>query len=151
MPDIIIADTSCLILLSKVGNLELLRELYDKVFVTPEIAEEFGTELPPFIFIREAKDKLKIKILRLHLDNGESSGIVLAMETLQSVIILDDLKARKIAKQLDIPFTGTIGIIVKAKKSGIIKSIKPILEKIKQTNFRVSKEIETIALFEAGE
>jgi predicted nucleic acid-binding protein len=87
----------------------------------------------------------------LHLDNGESSGIVLAMETLQSVIILDDLKARKIAKQLDIPFTGTIGIIVKAKKSGIIKSIKPILEKIKQTNFRVSKEIETIALFEAGE
>ena len=72
-------------------------------------------------------------------------------ENINSTIILDDFKARKIAKQLGIVFTGTIGVIVKAKLRGIIPSIKPFLEKIKQTNFRLSDEIQFLALKEANE
>lgn len=53
--------------------------------------------------------------------------------------------------QLGINYTGTVGIIVKAKLDGIIPSIKPILEKIKQTNFRISPELEIVALREANE
>ena len=68
-----------------------------------------------------------------------------------SVVILDDYKARKIVERLGITLTGTIGVIIKAKLSGIISSTKPLLEKIKQTDFRLSAEIETQALKEAGE
>jgi predicted nucleic acid-binding protein len=67
----------------------------------------------------------------MQIDSGESSAIALALETPGSTIILDDYKARKIADQLGLMFTGTIGVIIKAKLSGIIPSIKPFLEKMK--------------------
>ena len=87
----------------------------------------------------------------MQIDKGESSAIALALETPDSIIILDDYKARKIAQQLGIIHTGTIGVIIKAKLKGIIPSIKPLLEKIKKTNFRLSAEIELLALKEAKE
>ncbi len=80
-------------------------------------------------------DKSKQQLLELQIDKGESSAIALALETPGCTVILDDNKARKIATQLGLTFTGTIGLIVKAKLKGIIPSIRPILEKIKQTDF----------------
>jgi predicted nucleic acid-binding protein len=67
------------------------------------------------------------------------------------MIILDDFKARKIAENLGIEITGTIGVLIIAKKRGIIHSIKPFLEKIRATNFRLSEAIEKQALIEADE
>ena len=64
---------------------------------------------------------------------------------------MDDYKARKMADNLGLHYTGTIGIIVKAKLKGIIPSIKPLLEKIKHTNFRLSVDLELLALKEANE
>ncbi len=75
----------------------------------------------------------------------------LALETPGSPIILDDYKARKIAEHPGIIVTGTIGVIIKAKLNGIIPAIKPLLEKIKQTDFRLSADIELQALKEANE
>ena len=66
-------------------------------------------------------------------------------------IILDDFKARKVAQNLGLSVTGTIGVIVKAKLNGIIPSIKPLINKIRQTNFRLSAEIEALALEQAKE
>jgi len=73
------------------------------------------------------------------------------LETPHSTVIIDDLQARSLAENLGITITGTIGVIIKAKINGIIHSIKPILEKIKQTNFRLSSAVEEIALKQAGE
>ena len=87
----------------------------------------------------------------MQLDKGQSSAIALALETPDSTVILDDYKARKIAHQLGIIYTDTIGVIIKAKLKEIIPSIKPLLEKIKQTDFRLSSEIELLALKEAKE
>lgn len=75
----------------------------------------------------------------------------MALETPDCTIILDDYKARKIADQLGLRFTGTIGVIVKAKLKGVIPSIKPLLSKIRATDFRLSVELELLALKEAGE
>jgi len=87
----------------------------------------------------------------MQIDKGESSAIALAMETPNSTLILDDIKARKIAQQLGLTYTGTIGVIIKAKLQGIIPTIKPILAKIKQTDFRLYADIELQALKEANE
>ncbi len=67
------------------------------------------------------------------------------------MIILDDFKARKIAENLGLEITGTIGVLIIAKKRGIIDSIKPFLEKICATNFRLSEAIEKQSLIEADE
>jgi predicted nucleic acid-binding protein len=77
--------------------------------------------------------------------------IALAIETPESTIILDDYKAMVIAEKLGLKFSGTIGFIIKAKLSGLIPSIKPYLEKIRKTDFRLTSEIELQALKEAGE
>ena len=148
---IIISDTSCFIILSNIGELNLLYKLYGEIITTSTIAEEFGEQLPDWVKIQNVSDKLRLQILELQIDKGESSAIALALETPKSILILDDYKARKVAENLGLSFTGTIGIIIKAKLQNIIPSIKPIIEKIKQTNFRISAEIELQAYQEANE
>jgi predicted nucleic acid-binding protein len=151
MLKIIISDTSCFIILTNIGELDLLHKVYDHIVTTVDIAAEFGEPLPEWIEIMSVADKYRQQILEMQIDKGESSAIALALETPGSTVILDDYKARKIAAQLGITYTGTIGVIIKAKLKGIIPSIKPLLEKIKQTDFRLSAEIEIQALKEAGE
>jgi predicted nucleic acid-binding protein len=151
MPKTIISDTSCFILLSKIGELDLLQKLYGEIFTTSVIAEEFGEELPNWVKIQDSTDKFRIQILEIQIDKGESSAIALALEIPESTLILDDIKARKIAQGLGLNFTGTIGIIIKAKLQNIISSIEPIIEKIKQTNFRISPEVERQAYIQAKE
>ncbi len=151
MPKTIISDTSCFIILANIGELELLHKLYGKIVTTLDIATEYGETLPEWVEIVNTIDKSKQQLLELQLDKGESSAIALALETPNSTIILDDNKARKIANQLGLSYTGTIGVIVKAKLQGLIPSIKPIIEKIKQTDFRISLEIEIQALKQANE
>ena len=87
----------------------------------------------------------------MQVDKGEASAIALALETPGSTLIIDDYRARKVAQKLNLKFTGTIGVLVKAKLIGVIPLIKPYLELIIQTNFRITPEIEQQALKEAGE
>jgi predicted nucleic acid-binding protein len=151
MPKIIISDTSCFIILSNIDELELLHKVYGQIITTADIAAEFGEPLPEWVEIQQVGDPYRQQLLELQIDKGESSAIALALETPNCTLILDDFKARKIAEQLGILFTGTIGVIVKAKLTGIIPSIQPILAKIKQTDFRLSPLIELAALKEAQE
>jgi predicted nucleic acid-binding protein len=151
MPKIIIADTSCLIILNKIGKLELLRQLYNTTTITQDILQEYGEELPDWIEIHQATDQYRQQLLEMQIDKGEASAIALALEMVNSTLIIDDWKARKLAERLGLSVTGTLGVLIKAKKKGIIASIKPCLDKIKETNFRISEELEQIALKEANE
>jgi predicted nucleic acid-binding protein len=151
MPRTIIADTSCLIVLTKISELDLLKRIYGEVVVTTAISSEYGQQLPEWVEIADPQDHYRQQILELQLDSGEASAIALAMETSDSTIILDDYKARRVAQQLGLRITGTIGVIVRAKLQGLIPSIKPLIDKIKTTDFRVSEMLEMQALREAGE
>lgn len=151
MPRTIISDTSCFIILTKIGALELLHHVYGQVATTPDIAAEYGEPLPDWVDVIVVKDKTRQQLLEMQLDKGESSAIALALETPDCTIILDDYKARKIAQRLGLNLTGTIGVIIKAKLRGMIPSVKPLLDKIKQTNFRLSPELELLALKAANE
>lgn len=151
MPKTIISDTSCFIILSNIGELDLLQKVYGHIITTQEIANEFGEILPDWVFIHSVNDKYRQQLLEMQIDKGESSAIALALEIPDCTIILDDFKARKIVAQLGLNFTGTIGIIIKAKLNGVIPSIKPLLLKIRETDFRLTSELELVALREAGE
>jgi len=151
MPKTIISDTSCFIILTNIGELDLLHKVYGKIVTTIDIATEYGEPLPEWVEIATVIDKYRQLLLEMQIDKGESSAIALALETPDSTLILDDYKARKIVEQLGIPYTGTIGVIIKAKLLGIIPSVKQLLSKIKQTNFRITPEIELQALSEAKE
>jgi len=151
MPKTIISDTSCLILLSNINELELLNNLYGTIITTNEVAAEYGLPLPQWFFIIDPKDKKYQSLLEASIDKGEASAIALAAEMEDCLLIIDDLKGRKVAEQIGLKIIGTIGVIVDAKLAGIIPSVKPILAKIKQTNFRITDKLERLIIEKAGE
>ena len=71
MPNVVIADASCLIVLSKIGELELLYLLYGQVYITPEIEREFGENLPSWISVETVQNKAYQKSIETVLDVGE--------------------------------------------------------------------------------
>lgn len=75
------------------------------------------------------------------MDCGEASAIALASEYNDAVLLLDDLKARKLASKLNFKITGVLGVIHKAKQMTIIPKVKPLIDKMLITNFRISKNI----------
>ena len=87
----------------------------------------------------------------MDLDPGESSAIALCLDISDSIIIIDDLKGRKSADKLGLRYSGTFGLILKAKQEGVIESIKPVIAKINNTNFRFSEELIKFILEQAGE
>jgi predicted nucleic acid-binding protein len=75
MQKVIISDTSCLILLEKIGALFLLPQLFGRIVITPEIANEFITELPVWFSIESPENMTYQRILEASLDRGEASAI----------------------------------------------------------------------------
>ncbi|MGB3779607.1 MAG: DUF3368 domain-containing protein [Tunicatimonas sp.] len=151
MSKIIVSDTSCLILLDKLGLLFLLENLFGEITVTPEINEEYGQMLPEWINVREVQNKTYQAVLSATVDLGEASAIALAIEEQDCLLILDDDKARKTAARLGMNYVGTLGILIAAKEAQLVLAVKPILKQIKATNFRLSESLERKILTLAGE
>lgn len=151
MQKTIIADTSCLILLEKIGELDLLYKVFGKILITQEIADEYGLQLPVWLSVQEPINRNYQKILEASVDKGEASAIALAVELIDCLLIIDDLKGRNLAQSLGIKITGTLGVILEAKLSGKINSVKPRLAKIKQTDFHFSADLERQILARANE
>ena len=141
MPGIIVSDTSSLILLNKIGRLELLQFLFGQITITRIISEEFNNPLPGFIHIQDPQDNNYQKILESFLDKGEASAIALALEIKDCLLIIDELKGRREAKALGISYTGIMGILIIAKEKNIINSVSAIIDDIQKTDFRLSQKL----------
>lgn len=148
---IIISDTSCLILLIKINELDLLRKFARRVIITSVIKDELNTKLPDWIEVIDPKDKHYQNILELDLDKGEASAISLMLEIDDCILLIDDLKGRKVAQKLNLKFSGSFGLFLKSKELGLIPNIRPIIDKIRLTNFRFSEDLLADILKQANE
>jgi Predicted nucleic acid-binding protein, contains PIN domain len=151
MPKIVISDTSCLIVLDKINEITLLQKIYSEVITTPEISHEFKKELPAWIKVQSSKDLLVKEELEVKIDKGEASAIALGLEIKNCTLILDDLKARKVAETLRLDFTCTLGVLLKAKELKLIDAIKPLLEKLHTAGMYFSPALELEIINLAGE
>ncbi len=151
MKAVIISDTSCLIALFDIQELEMLNLMFDEVWVTSEVVQEFNPTLPDWISVKEVQNKtLKAGFEKL-VDLGEASAIALAIETPGSRLLLDDKKGRKLAALHRLPFMGTLGLLLEAKRKGIISEVGDCLKKLKAVDFWISPELEKEVLKKAGE
>lgn len=146
MSVLIISDTSCLIALDRINQLDLLQELFQQIVTTQEVKEEFGKELPEWIQIIAVQNTDKVQELEAVLDKGEASAIALALETERSLLIIDEKKGRKVAQSLNIEIIGTLKVIQMAKQKGIIKSARPLIKDLQKAGFRFSPMIVKILL-----
>jgi predicted nucleic acid-binding protein len=152
MPDtIIIADSSCLIALTNINALWILESVYNKVFITKTILNEYELPIPNYIEIKEVRDLNLQRVLSGYLDHGEASAIALGIENPESILILDDLKGRKEAQKLKLRFTGTLGVLIKAKKGNHITDVSSYFDALKESGFRISDKIIALAIKESNQ
>lgn len=144
MSRIIVSDSTCLIGLERIRQLDLLPGLFDEVFVPPSVAAEFGITLA-WLKVRAPQDTAHVAALKLLVDEGEAEAIALAKE-LGCEVILDDLQARKLAAKQNVNCVGLLGVMLRAKDSGKLTAIRPLVEALKRENFFFSEALIAEAL-----
>lgn len=135
---VVITDTSCFIILDKINALQILPKIFDVILTTPQIAAEYGKLLPSWVQIQSVNNEALQQKFNQVIDAGEASAIALAQEIKCDYLLTDDLAARKFAEELGLQVKGSAGVLLYAKQKGVIKTIKPFIEKMQQTNFRIS-------------
>jgi len=154
----VISNTTPILSLLKIDKLEILKELYEQVIIPnavyQEIEEgkhkEFYKDLKKidWLIIKDIKDPNSRKYF-VDLDDGEAEVLILAKELNADLVILDEILGRRYAKVLDYKLTGTLGVLLKAKEKGIIKSLKVLLTELTEKgtwlNPKLIKEVLKIA------
>ncbi|UYZ63539.1 DUF3368 domain-containing protein [Hymenobacter weizhouensis] len=151
LPSVIISDTNGLILLTKIGWLELLRNLFSRCFITPIVAAEYGRPLPEWLEVHSPAGSLPEGIILRSIHPGEYSALVLALETPDSLLLLDDAPARQVAQQLQLSHTGTLGLLILAKSRGLLAHVRPVLAELRAAGMWVSDAVAENICQAAGE
>ena len=157
----VISNTSPLLYLHQIGQLDLLRQLYGHVVVPDGVAKELargtqlGIDVPdiqrhPWLKVEETPERRLLRAL-VDLGPGEAEVIALGLSHAGSLLLLDDGLARRMAALLGLRFTGTIGLLVKARQAGVLDSVLPSLQALRKSTFRVTDELIRWALREAAE
>ncbi len=150
MNEIAVSNSTCLIALERINRLNILAESFQTIMIPPAVSEEVGFEIG-WLIVKPVKNKAVITSLNTQIDIGESEAIALAMELKDVYVLLDDKKARRIAKQIKLKVIGTIGLLLRAKRKGIIKQVKPILDELQNAGFRLTETLYKEALHLAEE
>ncbi len=160
----IVTNSTPLIELSKINQLDLLRKVYGAICIPEEVYIEVvveGTGKPgaaevkaaEWIYCQSVSDKSQIRVLQgqrsLHL--GECATIVLAQEIDADQVILDDNAARREAIARRLPVIGTVGVLLVAKIQRIIPAVKPILDNLRAQGTRVSQDLYSQVIARADE
>lgn len=159
---IVVSNTGPIIALLKVELLDLLKHYFKEVCLSSatyhELTEKgkskLGAELirnSPWIKVKEIQEILAVKVLELELDLGESETIILAQELNADLVLLDESISRNMAQLFGLPVKGSIGILVMAKRDGLIKNLKEVLDRLRQKGVWISDEVYNEALRLVGE
>jgi predicted nucleic acid-binding protein len=157
----VIADTSPVQYLYQANVLHILPQLYGQVTIPEAVAYELGqglargTALPdpgqlPWMSVRQVLGQTLLPLVT-NLGPGEREVLALAKEAPESLALLDDALARRYARFLGIGFTGTLGVLLKAKQSGYLPRVAPLLDRLESLRFRLDQGTRQAVPVIAGE
>lgn len=157
----IIVDASPLIILIKSDLAYLLPNLFDKVVVPDAVWQEVlagdgddvaRNELPSFAWaVRVPITAKNVSVERFDLGRGEIETITLALEFPNSKVLIDDAAARICAKSFNIPFVGTGGLLILAKRRGLITSFSEALSMVQSVGMWIGDDIVSLLKQTAAE
>lgn len=159
---ILVLDASAIITLARVGCLNLLRELAEKVYIPEAVYDEvvksgYGrpgsleVEQAAWISKQSVHDQSVVVRLEAELGRGEAEAIVLAGELEADFVILDDATARRIAEAEGRKVLGLLGLLIRAKELGIVPVLRPVLDQIVGAGFFIDDALYQSILRQAGE
>jgi predicted nucleic acid-binding protein len=152
----IVTNTGPLIILAKLDHLKLLEKMFVTVYIPPAVHREFlaksGVEasrldeaLKQFIEVTSKPDlSSTVRAATEHLEAGEQQAIALAAAR-NSTLVIDERLGRKAARGLGLTITGSVGILLMAKKMGHISAVVPLLESARQQGYWLSDKLIDVA------
>jgi predicted nucleic acid-binding protein len=159
---IVVSDTTAITHLARVGALNLIHQLYLTIYIPEAVHSELtshGMDIPgakevkrlPWIKTQKVKNRERVKFHSSFLDPGESEAIALAEEMHADILIIDEKIGRGYAKSLGLQITGMAGILLLAKEQKLIPLVKPYLDRLMATKFKLGLKLYEQALELAGE
>jgi hypothetical protein len=161
---IVIANSSVLIGLSSIGQLNLLKHRFPNGVIIPQAVWQevviTGSGRPGAVEVANAdwltrkvvQNQTLVVMLQATLDKGEAEVIALTQELKADLTLLDEKEARRVARRLSIPTLGTVGILIWAKRQGMITTLRTELDNLRQKgNFKLSKSLYQTVLQQVGE
>ncbi len=160
---IVVSNTSPIINLAAIGQLELLHSLYDTITIPQAVYYEVAVrgngqagaseiQASHWIERSQVRDVALVEHLKQQLDAGEAEAIALAIELRADLLLLDERRGRMIAKELGLAMTGLMGILLVAKQRGYLVAIKPVLHELMTVaGFWIDQELYTRVLESAKE
>lgn len=147
----VIVNTSPLFYLHRLDCLDCLEKLYGEIIIPEAVMLELeegrkvGEDVPDiadcqWIKVKKVTIPAFIKIIS-DLGSGEAEVMALGCEEKEPLLIIDDSLARRIAKLQAFKFTGTAGVLLKARKKGYITEIKPLIERLREVGFYLSDRL----------
>lgn len=156
---IIVADASPLVALALCDCLELLDQLFGDVWVTQEVFDEVtaankpgADKLESYLLDKISESTFDTYILgQTTLDRGELTSIILYKKLDADYLLIDEKAGRKIAKLNDVNIIGSLGVLIEAKRKGVISVLKPCIEVLRVSKVHFSEELLNYALSAVGE
>jgi len=160
---IVVADTSVLINLCRVGRGDLFQKLFQDVVIPPEVAAEFarltvgvprfaGLGLPAGIRQQRATTSHPMISAATGLDPGESAALTLALEIHADAVLIDERRGYEVAQKLGLKTVGILGILLRAKSTGHLTAVRPLLDALQRdAGFWLSASLRQQVLSLAGE
>lgn len=160
MPELI-CNTSPIQYLHQLGLLDLLRRLGEPVTIPAAVVREVDDGRRVGISLPELAGLSWISVVRpesatvlplvTDLGPGEAEVLALGLERRAAVLVLDDALARRVAQRLGLHHTGTLGLLLDAKRAGYLALIAPLLDQLQDLGFRVARDTRSLILALAGE
>lgn len=150
-PEIAVFDAGPLIAFQQIDRLELLRGVFDRIVIPPAVADEVTPsllQLPGWIEVQPVR---VFPTFAHKLGAGESATIALAMQIAADVVVLDDKRARASATRLGLTIIGSFGLLVRAKRAGLIPEVRPLMNAMISSDFFADDAIQRHVLAIAGE
>lgn len=154
----VVSNTGPLIALAQIVQFDLLHHLFGKIIIPPAVRDEIQDEISvaaltaaDWITVQPAQDTLAIQLLKEELDAGESAAIILAKELNADLVLIDERAAARKARALGLHVIGTLGVLLLGKRTNHLSTIKPLLDSLRENDFRMSANLYNQVLHDAGE
>lgn len=159
----IVSNASPLINLARVGQLDLLQQLYGELTIPEAVWQEVvlegagqpgakAVEAASWIRVQPITNRELAQALRQELDAGEAEAIALALEVKAELLLMDEHLGRETALHMDVRCIGLIGALIEAKRRGMVDSIRPLLDSLQEVaGFWISQTLYQRVLQDEGE
>lgn len=155
---LLIADTSPLISLLVIDQLQLLDQLFEEYYLPKAVWDELNSH-NELLDYSDQLSLLSLRVKEIHsiyvpmpgIDVGETEAIILCKEMQADILLVDDKKAREVAELLGVICTGTLAVLLRAHGKRLIKELRPLFMKLLEKNRYYSKILLNQLLEKVGE